>query len=76
MKCFLVLLVSLVSGGWVSAQVQERWVARYNGPANGDDSARAIVLDAAGNVYVTGRSCNMRTEDCSADFATVMYAQQ
>src|SRR5262249_24896320 len=36
------------------ADGNERWVTRYNGPVNGDDSAKALAADAAGNVYVTG----------------------
>jgi uncharacterized delta-60 repeat protein len=32
------------------------WEKRYNGPANRDDGATAIVVDAAGNVYVSGGS--------------------
>jgi len=32
----------------------EQWVTRYNGPANSDDEGNDIVLDDAGNVYVTG----------------------
>ena len=32
----------------------ELWVARYEVPDNFSDYATALVLDAAGNVYVTG----------------------
>ena len=34
----------------------QRWARRYDGPANGRDFVRAIVVDGGGNVYVTGFS--------------------
>ena len=44
------------------------WVARYNGPGNGQDHVTDLVIDASGNVYVTGESVGT-----SWDFATVKY---
>ncbi len=46
------------------------WAARYDGPAAGEDVAVALALDAAGNVYVTGRSEGVAT---SFDYATLKY---
>jgi uncharacterized delta-60 repeat protein len=46
------------------------WAARYNGPGNNEDAAKALVIDDAGNVYITGRSIGIGT---SFDFATIKY---
>ena len=48
-----------------------QWVARYNGPVNGDDSAFAIALDASDNVCVTGHSNGFND---TWDYATIKYS--
>ena len=53
-----------------SAAGGQQWVARYNGPADGDDYPFSIGLDAEGNVYVTGFSEGAGTGN---DYATVKY---
>ncbi|MEO0130410.1 MAG: SBBP repeat-containing protein, partial [candidate division WOR-3 bacterium] len=46
------------------------WERRYNGPGNGIDVAFALFVDGQGNVYVTGRSYGLGTDD---DYATLKY---
>jgi hypothetical protein len=46
------------------------WTHRYNGPGNGGDSARALALDRAGNVFVTGYSWN----GTNNDYVTIKYS--
>jgi len=45
------------------------WVRRYSGPAV--DEANALAVDDSGNVYVTGSSYAIGTND---DYATIKYA--
>lgn len=48
------------------------WTNRYNGTANAHDYTRSVVVDAIGDVIVTGTSFGTGT---SSDFATVGYSQ-
>ena len=48
------------------------WVARYEGPGNGDDKAWDLAVDEWGNVYVTGESDWGVTQ---YDYLTIKYMQ-
>jgi len=48
----------------------ESWVARYNGPGNGDDSAWELRIDNSGYLYVVGPSLGSGT---NYDYATIKY---
>ncbi|MFH1723023.1 MAG: SBBP repeat-containing protein [Elusimicrobiota bacterium] len=67
--CLLLTGAFLVCASFASA-VTEEWVVRYDGPASSSDQAAAMAVDAAGNVYVTGRSRGNGTQD---DYATAKY---
>jgi uncharacterized delta-60 repeat protein len=49
---------------------EERWVARYNGPNDGEDWATDIQVDPEGHVYVTGGS---ERSPNNVDYATIKY---
>jgi uncharacterized delta-60 repeat protein len=53
-----------------NAQVTQEWVARYNGLTGTNNSPSAIAVDNAGNVYVTGYSGIVPSQN---DYATIKY---
>jgi uncharacterized delta-60 repeat protein len=48
----------------------QQWATRYNGAGNGNDSAKALSLDAFGNIYVAGSATGSAS---GTDYATVKY---
>src|SRR5688500_1717349 len=46
------------------------WVRRWNGPGDNWDIARALAVDAAGNIYITGETYSNST---FFDFVTIKY---
>jgi hypothetical protein len=56
----------------LAAPGTEKWVKRYNGPANGDDFATAVAVGPHGaKVFVTGGSVG---KNGIVDFATIAYS--
>ena len=48
----------------------EQWVRSYNGTGNSSDSPADLILDTAGNIYITGQSYGVNTNE---DYATIKY---
>ena len=52
-------------------RIVQKWVRRYEGPAQSTDQATALAVDRSGNVIVTGNSAGIER---SVDYHTVKYA--
>ncbi|MBK6878066.1 MAG: SBBP repeat-containing protein [Ignavibacteria bacterium] len=55
-KTFLIAILVLLISQHSFSQATQQWVSRYNGTANSADVPSSMVLDNAGNIYITGRS--------------------
>jgi hypothetical protein len=72
--CWSILIAGFVASVACTAntQIQQAWVARYNnGITTGTNQAVKMVLDAGGNIYVTGFSQN---SNANVGYATIKYA--
>jgi uncharacterized delta-60 repeat protein len=67
MKKVILFLAAFYS--LVTAQVTQEWMVVYDGPSGSIDSVRNLVVDDAGNVYVTGSS----TSSNLLDYTTLKY---
>ena len=50
----------------------QQWLALYDSPDKNGSHAFGVVVDAAGNIYVTGESATKAT---SSDYTTIKYSQ-
>ncbi len=54
-----------------SSSGQQEWIARYNGPENGNDISLSLKFDNEGNLIVVGRSYGINT---GGDYITIKYS--
>jgi len=64
---------SSAQGGVVSLLGSQQWVRRFNGPANNEDQAMAVVGDMDGNIIVGGYSMGIGS---GQDFLAIKYSAE
>src|SRR5712672_2099770 len=57
-------------GGTVSLATSQPWGRRYNGAANNEDQAQAVIADNDGNIIVGGYSVGLGS---GVDYLTIKY---
>lgn len=62
---FIISCLCVITCSWAEQPPMEQWVAWYDSPNSGHDTASAMTLDVEGNIYVTGWS--------DQDYITIKY---
>ncbi|MCB0430645.1 MAG: gliding motility-associated C-terminal domain-containing protein [Flavobacteriales bacterium] len=71
-RLLLTLVLSIVFGSVAISQTELKWATRYAGSGAAVDRAADMVIDASGNVYVTGTATGSGSPS-SLDYLTVKY---
>lgn len=71
MKPIILTLLAILVYVTQTFSTGPEWISRYNGTANSADWSYALLLDQAGNVYVTGYSTGAGT---GKDYKTIKYS--
>ena len=72
MKKLMTILLCLIPMFSLTGQVYEQWMHTYNGTGNNTDVLTGMVLDDAGNIYVTGYTRSGSSQS-TEDFGTIKY---
>ena len=62
--------VFIIVGANLTAQVNQVWIAEFNGTGNGADLSNSMVIDQSGNSYVAGESYSASGNN---DYITIKY---
>src|SRR5688572_31910844 len=68
-RIFSIAVAFITCSLGLDAQVSPRWIARYSGPTNTQDFARAMTVDSAGNSYITG----VQSPESEPNLVTIKY---